>query len=59
MEVRWEDGSMDTEHRGELEPRGRNQVVSNKQKILKAEGLNEAQSRNREVRPELSLKGFL
>lgn len=50
---------MDMEHRGGLEPRGRNQVVSNKQRILKAKGLNEAQSRNREVRPELSLKGFL
>ena len=59
MEVRWEGGSMNMEHRGGLGPKGRNQVVSNKQRILKAKGLNEPQSRNREVRPQLSLRGFL
>lgn len=50
---------MNMEHKGGLGPRGRNQVVSNKQRILKAKGLNELQRRNREARPELGLKGFL
>lgn len=47
------------EHGGGLGHKGRNQVVSNKQRILTAKGLNEPQSRNREVRPQLSLRGFL
>ena len=40
---------MNMEHGGGLGHKGRNQVVSNKQRILKAKGLNEPQSRNREV----------